>query len=281
MPTAISSASIPALADRFRTQVLDSIEAIEPRQWNALDASRSPFLRHEFLLALEQTRCIGAGTGWTPQYLTLQDCAGLAAAAPAFLKAHSYGEFVFDFSWAQAHMRAGFNYYPKLTLAVPFTPASGARLLTGSAAAAADLRARLIKAIEAYTSAHALSSVHALFVDPASYDAFARAGWLARRDCQFHWTNRGYQSFEQYLASFTHDKRKKVRRERRRVAEAGITFETCEGRELDKARLDRVYALHRDTFLRHGHEPYLSRAFFAQIAKSMGDAWLVKHARER
>ncbi len=258
-----------------------SIEAFAPDSWNALSGTDAPFLRHEFLAALERTGCVGGHTGWTPAYIALVDASGLAAAAPAFLKGHSYGEFVFDFSWAEAYTRHGLDYYPKLSVCVPFTPATGTRLLVRPDLDPVSTRARLIDAIGTQVDRLGLSSAHALFLDEDSRAAFAGAGWLMRRDCQFHWTNRGYADFEAYLATFSADKRKKARRERRRVAEAGISFETCFGADMDSRLLDTVYALHRDTFVRHGHEPYLTRAFFAEIARTLGGALMVKLALHR
>lgn len=266
----------------MRSGIQPHIDALERRQWNALEGTHIPFLRHEFLSALEHTGCIGAHTGWEPRYFTLQDAQGLAAAVPAFVKMHSYGEFVFDFAWAQAYARVGGHYYPKLTIAVPFTPATGARLLVRPGAAPNCAR-RLLEDVQAYAAEQSLSSVHALFLDESARSACAEAGWLLRRDCQFHWTNRGYASFDDYLASFTAEKRKKARRERRRVAESGIRFETRFGGDLDKPLLDRVYALHQDTFRRHGREPYLTRAFFGEIAQTLGHEFMVKvamHGRE-
>jgi predicted N-acyltransferase len=255
-----------------------SIDELNAREWNALGGDRNPFLRHEFLAALEHTGCIGPATGWDPCYFTVHDQAGLAAAAPAFRKTHSYGEFVFDFAWAQAYSRFGSRYYPKLTVAVPFTPATGPRLLVRPDVDREALASRLLADIEAYTAAHSISSVHALFLDEPAHAACEQAGWLIRRDCQFHWTNHDYPSFDAYLETFTADKRKKAKRERRRVAEAGIVFETRMGSELDERALDHVYAFHRDTFLRHGHEPYLTRAFFSEAARTLGDALMVKLA---
>ena len=262
----------------MKSAVHKSIDELNAREWNALGGDRNPFLRHEFFAALEHTGCIGLQTGWDPCYFTLRDSRGLAAAVPAFRKAHSYGEFVFDFAWAQAYSRIGSRYYPKLTVAVPFTPATGPRLLVRTDLDRAGVAKRLLADIEAYTSSHSISSVHALFLDEAAHLACEQAGWLIRRDCQFHWTNHDYPSFDAYLETFTADKRKKARRERRRVAEAGIVFETRMGPELDEHTLDQVYAFHRDTFLRHGHEPYLTRAFFSEAARTMGDALMVKLA---
>jgi len=266
----------------LRTSVHKTIDDVDAAQWNALSGTDSPFLRHEFLAALEHTGCVGPRTGWAPAYVTLADAQGIAAAAPVFAKSHSYGEFVFDFGWAQAYNRLGRDYYPKLSIAVPFTPATGPRLLVRPDLDAAKTSTALLKAIESFTADQGLSSAHALFLDEAGRDTCERAGWLLRKDCQFHWTNRGYADFDAYLETFTADKRKKARRERRRVAEAGITFDTQQGFDMssasDSALLNRVYAFHRDTFLRHGHEPYLTREFFAEISRTMGDALMVKIA---
>jgi len=264
-----------------KVAIHSSIDEIDPRQWNALTAGGNPFLRHEFLAALEHSGCIGPGTGWLPQLLTLTDAQGLAAAAPAFLRTDSYGEFVFDFAWAEAYLRCGIEYYPKLTVAVPFTPAGGPRLLVRTGLDTPETAGDVLEALEAFATGQGVSSVHALFLDEQGRSACERAGWLLRRDCQFHWTNRDYASFEHYLETFTAEKRKKARRERRRVHESGIRFETRFGGELDAALLDLVYAFHRDTFLRHGHEPYLTREFFGEIARTLGDALVVKIARHR
>jgi uncharacterized protein len=262
----------------MQAAVHKSIDELSARDWNALGADLNPFTRHEFFAALEHTGCIGPGTGWEPCYFTLRDGKGLAAAVPAFRKTHSYGEFVFDFAWAQAYSRMGTRYYPKLTVAVPFTPATGPRLLVRPDLDRQALGRRLLTEIEAYSASNSLSSVHALFLDEPALAACRQSGWLIRRDCQFHWTNHGYASFDAYLETFTADKRKKAKRERRRVAEAGIVFETRLGTDLDERTLDQVYAFHRDTFLRHGHEPYLTRAFFTEAARTMGESLMVKLA---
>jgi predicted N-acyltransferase len=262
----------------MQAHVHRSIDSVDARQWNLLAGTEVPFLRHEFLAALEHTECVGGATGWEPHYVVLEDRRGLAGAVPAFIKTHSYGEFVFDFGWAQAYARSGRNYYPKLTVAVPFTPATSARLLVRPGLERAATVARLLDAIYESAAERQLSSIHALFLTDADRLDFAQAGWLSRRDCQFHWTNRGYGSFEDLLEAFTAEKRKKTRRERRRIEEAGIRFETHFGTTLDAALMDQVYGFHRDTFLRHGHEPYLTRAFFDEIARTLGDALMVKVA---
>src|SRR5256886_1901359 len=259
-------------------EFLHSIHQLEPQQWNALGAQCNPFTRHEFLAALERTPGGGAGSGGDPRYLALQDDRGLGAAAAAFVKTHSFGEFVFDFAWARAYERVGRRYYPKLTLAAPFTPATGPRLLVRADLDRNALAARLLEHLEEHAASHGLSGVHALFLDEPARAACAQRGWLLRRDCQFHWCNRGYTSFDDYLGTFTAEKRKKARRERRRVADAGVRFETRFGGELDEPLLDRIYALHRDTFVRHGHEPYLTRAFFSAVTRALPESFMVKLA---
>ena len=262
----------------LRPEFHRSIGELDPRQWNALGAGANPFTRHEFLLALERTHCVGRATGWEPLYLTLRDGGGLAAAAAAFVKTHSFGEFVFDFAWARAYEGVGRRYYPKLTVGAPFTPATGPRLLVRADLDREALAAQLLEGLEERAASHGLSGAHALFLDEPARAACLRRGWLLRRDCQFHWNNRGYTSFDDYLATFTAEKRKKARRERRRVAEAGVRFETRFGGELDEGLLERIYALHRDTFVRHGHEPYLTRAFFSEAARVMPESLMVKLA---
>jgi predicted N-acyltransferase len=195
-----------------------------------------------------------------------------------FAKTHSYGEFVFDFGWAQAYNQLGRDYYPKLSIAVPFTPATGPRLLVRPGLDQTKTAAKLLNSIESLTAGNSLSSAHALFLDEAGREACERAGWLMRRDCQFHWTNRGYSDFSDFLGSFTAEKRKKANRERRRIAESGITFDTRHGTDIDPGLLDRVYSFHRDTFLRHGHKPYLTREFFSEICRTLGDSLMVKAA---
>lgn len=260
----------------MRAAVDQRIADLEPGEWNALSDGASPFVRHAWLAALETTGCVGAGSGWLPATITLSDAHGLAAAAPAYLKQHSYGEFVFDFSWAQAYARTGLSYYPKLLIAVPFTPATGPRLLVRADLPFEATAAQLLAVIERHVESRGLSTAHVLFPDPAAKRALDAAGWLSRRDCQFHWHNRDYADFDAFLGSFTAEKRKKAKRERRRVAEQGIHYETRSGAALTDDELDRVYALHRDTFLRHGHEPYLTRDFFTAIARAPDGGLITK-----
>lgn len=264
----------------MRAAVVEEISALPALEWNALSDGENPFVRHEFLLALERSGCIGADAGWQPWFVTLSDERGLAAAVPAWLKNHSYGEFVFDFAWAQAYARAGLAYYPKLVVAAPFTPATGPRLLVRNDLPHETIAAHLLKAVGERADALGLQTTHVLFPDARDRAMLENSdGWLLRRDCQFHWRNRDYRDFEDFLATFSADKRKKAKRERRRVAEMGVTFETRFGDEATEADIDTAFTLHRVNFLRHGNEPYLNRAAFFALAAAMGRAFMMKFAR--
>ena len=263
-----------------KARYLASIAEVDAASWNSLVRDGQPFLRHEFLLALEQSGCAVARTGWTPRHLVIEDAAGKTVGAmPLYRKTHSRGEFVFDFSWANAYAQHGLQYYPKLLCAVPFTPVRGPRLLGGSGADAHDVADVLIKAAIDYARSERLSSWHVLFPNDDVADELDAAGLILRRDCQFHWFNRGYGSFDDFLATFTAEKRKKAKRERRRVAEAGIVFDTLHGGDIDDVLWDTAYGFYADTFYRHGHEPYLNLNFFKRLAASMPDRLMLKVAR--
>jgi hypothetical protein len=259
---------------------LDSIAQIDAASWNSLLREDQPFLRHEFFLALEQSGCAVPRTGWSPRHMIIEDERGLPVGAmPLFLKGHSRGEFVFDFSWANAYAQHGLAYYPKLLCAVPFTPVRGPRLLIGAHADGKSMTRTLIRTAVDYARSEGLSSWHVLFpTDDTALD-LKQAGMIQRRDCQFHWYNQGYESFDAFLATFTAEKRKKAKRERRRVAEAGIVFDTLHGGDMDDALWNTVYAFYADTFYRHGHEPYLNLHFFKLLAASMPDRLMLKVAR--
>jgi predicted N-acyltransferase len=271
----------------MRAGLLERVEDIPADEWDALGDPGYPFLRHAFLAALADSGSIGGRSGWQPFIVTLSDAQGLAAAAPGWLKPHSYGEFVFDFAWAQAYARHGLQYYPKLVVAAPFTPATGPRLLVRADLDHPTVAPTLLSALEAAADDRGLSSTHVLFPAEsdrrilAAADPAGDAGWLMRRDCQFHWHNRGYAHFEDFLAGFTAEKRKKARRERRRVAEEGITFRTVYGRDAAPAEVLAAWQLHRGTFLRRGQEPYLGLECFRILARSLGDSLLFKFAERR
>ena len=219
-----------------RARFLESIAEVAAADWNALAGSAQPFLRHEFLLSLEESGCTTARTGWAPRHVIVEDTQGrIRGALPLYRKSHSRGEFVFDFAWANAYAQYGMKYYPKLLSAVPFTPVTGPRLLVDPAIAPDAARAALIRAATDYARSEGLSSWHVLFPSGGDLAALSGAGLIERRDCQFHWFNRGYGCFEDFLATFTAEKRKKAKRERRRVAEAGIDFDTRMGGEMTDA----------------------------------------------
>jgi len=242
------------------------IDEIDAAEWNGLDHGGVPFLRHEFLAALEHSGAVSLATGWQSAHLAVREGTTLVGAMPLYAKSHSWGEFVFDFSWAQAYERYGLAYYPKLVSTTPFTPATGPRLLLRPGADPERVRAALVAALDAV--APEASSAHVQFATEADCQALVRHGYLTRIDCQFQWRNRGYGDFEDFLATFTADKRKKARRERRRIAEAGVRFEWRDGAELSPAEWRQVHALHASTFLRHGRDPYLGLDFFLEASRT-------------
>jgi uncharacterized protein len=275
-PSAIEPTSLTRLSARF----VESIADIDAVRWNALAGAAQPFLRHEFFLALEQSGCVTSRTGWAANHLVIEDPSGAALAAmPLFRKAHSRGEFVFDFSWAGSYAQHGLKYYPKLLTAVPFTPVGGARMLIHPNADAGAMTSVLVRAALEYAKQEEFSSWHVLFPSAQVAEALGQAGLIQRRDCQFHWFNAGYESFDAFLSTFTAEKRKKAKRERRRVAEAGIEFDTRMGGEMDHNLWSIVYQFYADTFHRHGHEPYLNLNFFKRISAAMPNDIMLKIAR--
>jgi predicted N-acyltransferase len=261
-------------------RLLSSIAQVEAASWNALVGNGQPFLRHEFLLAMEDSGCTVPRTGWTVRHLVIDDARGRPVGAlPLYRKSHSRGEFVFDFSWANAYAQHGIPYYPKLLSAVPFTPVRGPRLLVSPDADVATTTQLLTRAAIDYVRSERLSSWHVLFPTEDVAQGLAAAELILRRDCQFHWFNQGYDSFDAFLATFTAEKRKKAKRERRRVFEAGIEFDTLHGGDMNAALWDAVYPFYADTFYRHGHDPYLNLDFFKRVAASMPERIMLKVAR--
>lgn len=275
MRTNIWTSSTPRTSAEVTLRVADSIDSVPAQQWNALESGGNPFVRHEFLLALERTGCVRAGSGWTPCHLLLQNSSGeLEAALPLYSKIDSWGEFVFDWSWARAYAQAGLRYYPKLVSMPPFTPATGPRLL----AKTQEARERLAAALIAHARAQRVSSAHILFVTDTDRAALGSGDFLWRNDCQFHWHNRDYASFEAFLATFRSEKRKKAARERRRVQEMGIRFRTLAGEQMDERLWDIVFGFSVSTFEVRGHEHYLSAEFFRSVSAAMPGAVVVKLA---
>lgn len=263
----------------FKIRQIDGLANVDPSAWNAL-TNHNPLVSHEFLHSLELSACVGPDTAWLPCHLLLETTDGsLAGAMPLYLKHDSRGEFVFDWSWADAYETAGFEYYPKLVSAVPFTPAGGTRLLVNPEQDGNTIRKRLLDEALNLARAQNLSSLHVLFPAEDELATLNEAGLLARKACQFHWSNQGYGNFDDFLGSFSSAKRKKARRERRRIAEAGIHFEHLDGNTLSESDWDAVFEFYSHTFLRRGRLPYLNREFFAHICATMPDKLLVILAR--
>ena len=248
-------------------KIASGVSGLNAAAWDRM-AAKDPFLSHAFLSSLEDSGSVGKGTGWTPAPLLIEDDADhLLAAAPAYLKTHSQGEYVFDHGWADAWERAGGQYYPKLQIAVPFTPVPGPRLL-GSRAQ------QLLAAAEAVTVQNELSSAHMTFADEHAAAEAERRGWLIRHGVQYHWFNRGYGSFEDFLGVLRHSKRKSIRKERRE-ARAGLEIQILRGSEITAADLDAMWAFYQDTGSRKWGRPYLQREFFDLVVERMGDAVLL------
>jgi hypothetical protein len=264
---------------RLHTDIARRLADVPVKDWDALDASGNPFLSHAFLEALEACDCVGTASGWEPRHLLLRDERDrLVGAVPRYLKAHSWGEFVFDWSWAQSYARAGLAYYPKHLAAVPFTPVAGPRLLVRRGPEAATLRAALADALRLDAEREGLSGAHANFTTAEDQTALEAAGFLRRHDCRFLWHNRDYRDFDDFLDGFRADKRKKLRRERRRVAESGITFRSLAGESIGRPLWDTIFAFSERTFLRHGNAHYLTAGFLAEVARRRPGSVLVKLA---
>jgi uncharacterized protein len=238
--------------------------------WNAL-VGESPFLQHAFLQALEITGCVGDHIGWEPVHLALFRDGRLEAAMPLYVKHHSWGEFVFDWAWADAYRRHGIAYYPKLVCCVPFSPVPGPRLLARNDAD----RTSLIEAALELTRELGFSSLHILFPTEPDHAALNAKQLLHRSGFQFHWNNAGYGSFDDFLAALTHDKRKKIRQERKKLANLGVTFRWVEGTQSSDADWDHFYRCYADTYARHRSEPHLNRAFFSALRETMPDNLLL------
>jgi len=259
-------------------QTLRSLTQISAAEWDALLPDAQPFLRHAFLSALEGSGSVSGRNGWQPAHRLLRDDDGrLLAAMPAYVKSHSRGEYVFDWAWADACQRAGIVYYPKLLAAVPFSPVRGARLLARDATDAA----RLLDGLAMRVADEGLSGLHVNFTDAFADGVIAgREDWLERLGCQFHWFNRGYRDFQDFLDALASRKRKQMRKEREQVAGQGIAFDWREGGQLSEAEWDFVYACYANTYIVREQRPYLTRAFFSLLAERMPEAIRVVLARQ-
>ena len=280
--------------NNYVIRIVDSPLALNALEWNDLLAAQSPdgildpFMRHEYLAALHASASAIPKTGWTPRFLTLWDGESLAGACALYIKAHSYGEYVFDWAWANAYQQHGLDYYPKALVAAPFTPVPGARLLARNA----PERALLINALVAWCEGEKLSSLHLLFVSEPDAKACSDAGLMLRHTVQFHWTNTApalaaapgalpsegaglFKDFDEFLMTLSQEKRKKIRQERRKVKDAGVTFRWSLGKDIASADWDFFYRCYERTYLEHGNAPYLSRDFFRRMERTMPENWLL------
>jgi uncharacterized protein len=260
----------------YRTGILGSPAEVDAAEWNALlarQAQPTPFLRHEFLSALHATHCATPEAGWAPQFVTLTDArtGRLAAAAPVYLKGHSYGEYVFDWAWADAYKRNGLEYYPKLLCAVPFTPVQGTRLIAADETARRHLAATLL----AFAEQADVSSLHVLFPTTEDASALTDLGMMEREGVQFHWLNPGYRDFDEFLATLEQKKRKNIRAERRKVHDAGVTLRRVCGEDIRDEEWRFFSRCYRQTYREHFSTPYLNLDFFRTIGESMPENLLL------
>ena len=271
---------MPIAPSLFRTQVIEapfeSGSALTAQHWQTLldcDGETNPFMRHAYLQAMDLSGSATKRTGWSPHGISLWQGEVLHGACIVYLKPHSYGEYVFDWAWANAYAEHGLNYYPKAVLAVPFTPVPGPRLLARSA----EARAALVRALVGWCKAKQLSSLHLLFGHERDLQACEAAGLMLRHTVQFHWQNSadGYGSFDDFLSHLAQDKRKKIRQERRKVTEAGVVFRHAQGSAITDTDWDFFYRCYERTYLEHGNAPYLSRDFFTRMAQTMPENWLL------
>ena len=264
--------------DSFNLDLAPSIAEIPATDWDRIAGSANPFVSHAFLRALEDGGATGGDSGWDPMHLLLRDGDGrLAAAMPHYLKHHSYGEYIFDHSWANAFMRAGGEYYPKMLSAVPFTPATGPRFLVGDvdAARAGHLRAALANGMTQYLERFGLSSAHINFLPEHDISALSDAGWMVRSSIQFHWQNDGYADFDAFLAALSSRKRKNIRKERRMVADAGVRLLRLTGDDITATHIDHFYRFYMSTIDRKWGGAYLTEEVFHQLHASMADRMLL------
>ncbi len=264
VPPALPVVASPVIRDDV------ALAAIPAATWNALTGGQ-PFLDHAFLSALHDTGCASPRTGWAPRYLTAWREHALLGALPLYAKNHSYGEYVFDWGWADAYRRHGRRYYPKLLAAIPFTPVPGPRVLAPDA----DVRRALLAGALEQVRSGAFSSLHVLFPPAGEAAEGETLGCIRRHGVQFHWSNPGYRDFADFLAAFAHDKRKKIKQERRKLADAGVIFERKRGAEIDAADWAFFYQCYERTYHAHHSTPYLSHAFFEQIGRTMAGAMLL------
>ena len=265
----------------MQTRILERLDEIPAFEWNRLVGDQNPFLRHEFLNGLERHGCVGESSGWIPQHVVVRDEGRLVGAAPMYLKYNSYGEFVFDWSWADAYRRLRLAYYPKLVVAVPYTPVTGQRLLIANEASPQRVTAAIVEATRRHARRVKASSLHWLFTTEAQTADLEQAGFMPRTGYQFHWTNRGYRDFDDLLSEFNASRRKKIKRERRYVDEAGIDIEVLGGHQVTESQWAVMHSFYRNTFDRRGGWPTLTQGFFQSLGETMPSNVVLVLARHR
>ena len=263
---------MPDGREPIAVKILENVDAIEPSEWDACAGSDNPFVSHTFLRALEDSGSVGKRSGWLPQHLAIEDETGrLLGAVPLYLKSHSQGEYVFDWGWADAYERAGGRYYPKLQAAVPFSPVTGPRLLVRPGDRADAVRAALTAGLIEVATRYGVSSLHVTFARESDANWLESSGFLIRHGHQFHWKNAGYGSFDDFLSELSSRKRKNIRKERRKVEEAGIRVQTLHGPDIKPQHWDEFHHFYVSTYDRKWGYPYLTRDFFALLGEEMAD----------
>jgi predicted N-acyltransferase len=250
--------------------IVDTLKDVDELEWNSITGS-NPFLQFYFLTALRETGCAASNTGWTQQFILYYKNDTLVGAAPMYLKTHSRGEFVFDFAWAEAYKNHGLQYYPKAVIAVPFTPVTGPRLIGSSI----NDKLTIAKAAINYTAKMGISSIHVLFPDPADLTTLKAAGFSIREGIQFHWRNKEYQNFNEFLNCMKHDKRKKIRQSRNLISKSNVTFKWLLGSDITNEYLDFFYYCYSKTYFEHRSRPYLSIEFFKRIINKSPESFLL------
>jgi len=266
-------------SNNYVIEVQGSMRNVSAKDWDALleaQTEPTPFMRHAYLSAMEESGSASAQSGWKLQLVTLRHAmppklGQLAGAAVLYIKPHSYGEYVFDWAWADAYQRHGLNYYPKAVSAVPFTPVPGSRLLADSS----QSQSALLSAMVELAQNEDWSSLHLLFLSNDDLQVTETAGWLSRHTVQFHWHNAAYEDFDDFLKALNQEKRKKIKQERRKVAEAGVIFKAFEGVQIQSADWDFFYQCYAQTYFEHGNAPYLNRDFFQRMQDTMPENWVL------
>jgi len=248
--------------------IVESMQQVDSSSWDAL-ALGMPLLSYAFLCGLEESNSVGIGTGWQPCPMLVRSDGQLVGAMPLYFKSHSYGEYVFDWPWAEAYQRSGLNYYPKLISAIPFTPISSQRLLVADVHNADKIQTLMIEALTEMAVKYHLSSVHVLFPDESSSVTLKQSNWMQRHGVQFRWENDGYVNFEDFLSRLSHDKRKKIRQERKKVSALGVVCQRIKGADVSSEQWDFFYKCYQNTYVEHHSTPYLTPNFFKHIAVNM------------